>query len=80
MPRCCRGKTAACVRRAALGKAPVPVARALLPGAPWQAPYPGAKGMSRASGADDAAFLLALLCVMCDGPPAPEPPVKKKKE
>ena len=58
----------------------MPAARALLPGAPRQAPYPGAKGMSRAGGADDAAFLLALLCVMCDGPPVPKPPAKKKKE
>jgi len=59
---------------------PVPAARALLPGAPRQAPYPGAKKMLRAGGADDAAFPHRAFHAIWDGPPVPEPPLKKKKE
>ncbi|PWL87093.1 MAG: hypothetical protein DBY17_06445 [Oscillospiraceae bacterium] len=59
---------------------PVPAARALLPGASRQAPYPGAKKMLRAGGADDAAFPHRAFHAIWDEPPAPKPPVKKKKE
>lgn len=54
---------------------PVRAAAALLPDAPWETPYEGAKEMLLVEQVDDRAFLNRLLTAMYDELPEP----KKKK-
>lgn len=53
----------------------VPAARLLLPDAPLEEPYPGAKGMLLVESTDDRAFLARLLEAIY-----PDLPVPKKKK
>ncbi|MBQ7714621.1 MAG: TfoX/Sxy family protein [Clostridia bacterium] len=46
--------------------------RAMLPGAPLEPPYEGAKEMILVDRIDDAGFLCALLCAMVGELPAPK--------
>lgn len=50
-------------------------ARALMPQAPQEEPYPGAKAMLLVEDVDDREFLTRLICAMYDELPRP----KKKK-
>ena len=54
---------------------PVPAAKRLLPDAPMEAPYPGAKEMIPVENTDDRAFMRLLLEAM--DPELPEPKPKK---
>lgn len=54
---------------------PVPAAKRLLPDAPMEAPYPGAKEMILVENTDDRAFMKLLLEAM--DPELPEPKPKK---
>ena len=54
---------------------PVPAAKQLLPDAPAQAPYPGAKTMLLVENTDDRAFMKQLLEAIY--PELPEPKPKK---
>ena len=54
---------------------PVPAAQALLPDAPYEQPYPGAKEMLRVDKVDDRAFLAELFEAMYEELPEP----KRKK-
>lgn len=56
----------------------VPAAAALLPGAPQEPPYPGAKPMLLVEEVDDGEFLRGLLTAMEPELPAPKPKRKKK--
>lgn len=56
---------------------PVAAARALLPDAPLEPPYPGAKEMLLVEDVDNGAFLTQLLAAMYEELPEPKP--KKKK-
>lgn len=60
---------------------PVPAALALLPDAPQETPYPGAKPMLLVEEVDDGAFLRELLVAMEPELPAPKPkkPMAKKE-
>ena len=60
---------------------PVPAALALLPDAPQEPPYPGAKPMLLVEEVDDGAFLRELLVAMEPELPAPKPkkPMAKKE-
>ena len=49
---------------------PVPAARALMPDAPREVPYPGAKEMLLVDNVDDRDFLCCLLDAMLDELPA----------
>ena len=55
---------------------PVPAAVALLPDAPRELPYPGAREMLLVEQVEDSAFLCGLLTAMFDQLP---PPKQKKK-
>ena len=55
---------------------PTASAAALMPSAPREAPYEGAKDMLLVEQLDDRDFLAALFCAMYDELPAPKP--KKK--
>ena len=55
---------------------PTASAAALMPSAPREAPYEGAKDMLLVEQLDDRDFLAALFRAMCDELPAPKP--KKK--
>lgn len=57
---------------------PVPAARKLLPDAPLELPYEGAKEMLLVENMEDRAFLRALLEAMYDELPAPKPRKPKK--
>ena len=52
---------------------PVPAALALLPNAPQEPPYPGAKPMLLVEEVEDGAFLRELLVAMEPELPAPKP-------
>ncbi len=54
---------------------PTPAALRMMPDAPREIPYPGAKEMLLVEETDDRAFLCTLLCAMDADLPAP----KKKK-
>lgn len=60
---------------------PVPAALALLPDAPQEPPYPGAKPMLLVEEVEDGAFLRELLVAMEPELPAPKPkkPMAKKE-
>lgn len=72
-----RGKIAAYVCDDRLLVKPVPAAKALLPSAPLEPPYEGAKEMVLVEDVEDRAFLTKLFEAMYDELPAPKP--KKKK-
>ncbi len=72
-----RGKIAAYICDDRLLVKPVPAANAMLPNAPFESPYEGAKEMLLVEDVDDKAFLTALFQAMYDELPAPKP--KKKK-
>ena len=70
-----RGKIAAYVCEDRRVVTPVPAARELLPHAPMEAPYPGAKEMLLVEEVDDRSFLQHLLVQM-----EPQLPEQKKKK
>lgn len=72
-----RGKIAAYVCDDRLLVKPVEAAKSLLPDAPMETPYEGAKEMLLVEQVDDQAFLTELFRAMIDQLPAPKP--KKKK-
>lgn len=71
-----RGKIAAYICDDRLMVKPVPAAMELLPEAPAQPPYPGAKDMLVVENVDDDAFLVRLFEAM--EPQLPLPKAKKK--
>lgn len=73
-----RGKLAGGIYDDRLLLKPVPAARAMMPNAPWEIPYKGAKPMLLADNLEDKAFLAELLQAMYSELPAPKP--KKKKQ
>ena len=66
------GKTAAYICDDRLLAKPVEAARTLLPNAPMEPPYEGAKDMLLVENVDDGAFLRRLLEAMYDELPAPK--------
>ena len=72
-----RGKLAGGIYDARLLVKPVPAAIALMPNAPREIPYAGAKEMLLVENLDDRDFLRRLLDAMYDELPAPKP--KKAK-
>ena len=70
-----QGKIAAYVCDNRLLVKPVPAAERLLPGAPYEPPYEGAKPMILVEQVEDRAFLKELFCAMYEELPAP----KKKR-
>ena len=58
---------------------PVPAALALLPNAPQESPYPGAKPMLLVEEVEDGAFLRELLVAMEPELPAPKPKNRWRK-
>ena len=73
-----RGKIAAYLCDDRLLVKPVAAACALLPEAPMEPPYPGAKDMLLVENVDDRAFLAALLDAMEPELPLPKPRKPKK--
>ncbi len=71
------GRIAAYVCDSRMLVKPVPAARDLLPTAPMEPPYPGAKEMLLVEDLDDRAFLRTLFEAMY--PQLPEPKQKKSK-
>lgn len=71
-----RGKIAAYVCDDRLLVKPVEAAKVLMPNAPMEPPYEGAKEMLLVEEVDDRAFLTALFDAMYDELPMPKP--KKK--
>ena len=71
-----RGKIAAYICDDRLMVKPVPAAMELLPEAPAQPPYPGAKDMLVVENVDDGTFLVQLFEAM--EPQLPLPKAKKK--
>lgn len=71
-----RGRLAACLCDDRLLVKPLASARALLPDAPHEPPYPGAKAMLLVENVDDRDFLAQLFQAMYDE--LPEPKAKKK--
>ena len=51
---------------------PTPSARRMMPDAPQELPYPGAKPMLLVEQVDDSAFLTALVSAMADELPPPK--------
>lgn len=72
-----RGKIAAYICGDRLLIKPVEAAKSLMPTAPYEPPYEGAKEMLLAEDVDDREFLTKLFESMYDELPAPK--VKKKK-
>jgi TfoX/Sxy family transcriptional regulator of competence genes len=66
----CRGKLVGGVYDDRLLIKPTPAALTLLPDAPREQPYPGAKPMLLVENVDDAAFLTHLLAALAAEPPA----------
>lgn len=73
-----RGKIAAYLCDDRLLVKPVEAARKMLPEAPMEPPYPGAKDMLLVENVDDRAFLAALLDAMEPELPLPKPKKPKK--
>lgn len=71
------GKIAAYICDDRLLVKPVEAAKRLLPGAPLEPPYPGAKVMLLVENVDSREFLMELFNAMYDQLPAPKP--KKKR-
>lgn len=72
-----QGKIAAYICDDRLLVKPVPAAKSLMPNAPMEPPYEGAKDMLFVENVDDRDFLTTLFQAMFDQ--LPEPKVKKKK-
>lgn len=72
-----RGKIAAYICDDRFLVKPVNAAKALMPGAPLEPPYEGAKDMLLVEDVDNKEFLTELFNAMYDELPAPKP--KKKK-
>lgn len=72
-----RGKIAAYLCDDRLLVKPTEAAKNLMPTAPWEAPYPGAKEMLLVEDIDQRDFLTELFTAMYDELPFPKP--KKKK-
>ena len=66
----CRGKLVGGVYDDRLLIKPTPAALALLPDAPREQPYPGAKELLLVENVDDAAFLTRLIDALAAEPPA----------
>ncbi len=66
----CRGKLVGGIYDDRLLLKPTPAALALLPDAPREQPYPGAKELLLVENVDDAAFLTRLLAALAAEPPA----------
>lgn len=75
-----KGKIAAYICDNRLLVKPVESAIALLPDAPWEPPYDGAKEMILVENVDDRPFLERLFSEMYDELPMPKPKKKKKSE
>ena len=73
-----RGRIAAYLCDDRLLVKPVAAARRMLPEAPMEPPYPGAKDMILVENVDDRAFLAALLEAMDPELPLPKPKKPKK--
>lgn len=73
------GKIAAYICDDRLLAKPVEAARALLPNAPMEPPYEGAREMLLVEGVDDGAFLRRLFEAMYDQLPAPKPKKRPKQ-
>lgn len=73
-----RGKIAAYVCDDRLLVKPVEAAKALMPEAPYEPPYEGAKDMLLVEDVENREFLTELFDAMYDELPAPKP--KKKKQ
>jgi len=58
---------------------PVPAAQAMLPNAPYEAPYEGAKDMILVEEADDSEFMCSLINAMYEELPPPKEKKPKKK-
>lgn len=67
-----RGKIAGGIYDDRLLVKPVPAAKALMPAAPYEPPYEGAKEMLLVESIDDRAFLENLFRAMYDELPAPK--------
>ena len=59
---------------------PVPAARALLPDAAMEEPYPGAKKMLALSSLEDRDLMVRLVTAMYDELPEPRPRRRKKQQ
>ena len=59
---------------------PVPAARALLPDAPMEEPYPGASKMLSLSSLEDRDLLVRLVTAMYDELPEPRPRRRKNQQ
>lgn len=75
-----RGKIAAYICDERLLVKPVPAAKAILPNAPLEPPYAGAKDMLLVEDVDDKALLTTLFQAMYDELPAPKPKKTKPKK
>lgn len=73
-----QGKLAAYLCDGRLLIKPVPSARELLPFAPMEPPYPGAKELLLVEEVDDRALLTKLFEAMYDELPAPKPKRRQK--
>ena len=51
---------------------PTPAAQVMMPAAPYEQPYPGAKEMLLVENVDDPDFLISLLSAAADDLPAPK--------
>ena len=73
-----RGKIAAYVCDGKLYVKPVESAKALMPSAPYEPPYGGAKKMLLVEDVDNREFLMELFEAMYDELPEPKPKNKKR--
>ncbi len=76
----CRGKIVGGIYDDRFLIKPVPSAKRLMPEAPMELPYEGAKEMILVDNIDDRAFLSELVYAMLDELPAPKPKKKKPKK
>ena len=74
----CRGKIIGGIYDDRFLVKPVPSAKRLMPEAPFELPYEGAKEMLPVENIDDSEFLSELVYAMLDELPAPKPKKKKK--
>jgi TfoX/Sxy family transcriptional regulator of competence genes len=73
-----RGRVAGGIYDDRLLVKPVPAALSLMPDAPRELPYPGAKEMLLVENVDDADFLKSLFRAMCDELPPPRSTSRKQ--
>lgn len=74
----CRGRIFGGIYDDRLLVKPVPAARAMLPEAPWELPYPGGSEMLLVDRIEDRDFLAALIEAMF--PELPEPKRKRRSQ